>query len=320
MIRASAPGKLMLAGEYTVAIGNSCALSIAVDRRVTVTVEQGPKWLASSEDMGWDAADAQEDPILAAAIDHATELGMEGGHIHIASELGAGSDKPGLGASAAVCVATMGALHASCGLEPPTLEQCMAVHSVAQGGRGSGYDVATALHGGLIRFNPSAEGGPTVTPLEWVDGLHARVFFTGQGASTVAMLGRLQHFREARPSRAKRCFAELRQSAAAFIDAWVKAELRLLLDSAANVQEALVELDRKGRIGIQEGRHARLMSVVEDAGALARTSGAGGGDCLWAFAESRETLDQVEEKAVEEGFSALEVDYPSDGLSLETVG
>lgn len=323
-IRASAPGKLMLVGEYTVTLGTSPALAVAVHKRVTVTVEPNTSgsWTVTSPALELVDASPDEVPVVQSALQQVAQTAgdkLTGGSITIASELGAGADKPGLGGSAAICVAVLGALHEIAGLERPTVAECVSAHRDAQDGRGSGYDVATALLGGVVLFEPAED--PTAQPsaknVEWFDGLHTAVLFTGQGASTKGMLARLQHYRETRPSQSRARFLTMERRAREFVKAWTDKDLEALLDAAAGAQEALVGMDREGRIGIRGGAHAELMGVVEDAGALARTSGAGGGDCLWALATSAAEIDAAVAAAEAMDFTQLSVEFPSEGLLVE---
>ena len=57
-----------------------------------------------------------------------------------------GGRKLGIGTSAAVCAALCAALLARCGSELATFPIALAAHRSAQGGRGSGIDVARVVH------------------------------------------------------------------------------------------------------------------------------------------------------------------------------
>jgi phosphomevalonate kinase len=317
MVRASAPGKLMLAGEYAVAEGVGPALAVAVDRRVTVVVTlDGKGWRVTSADLGLEEAEPDEVPVVAAVLGTVDELPATSGHILIDSALGVGADKPGLGGSAAICVALMGALHHLIGAEPPTLPELVAAHQAAQGGRGSGYDVATALRGGVVLFEPSGEA-PSTERLPWPAALHRAALFTGQGASTPAMLQRLEQWRTAKPEEAARRFAEMGDAARAFVAAFRNEDLNALLDASAVAQELLIELDRTAHIGVRGGKHAELLSAVEDAGALARSAGAGGGDCVWALSDDPEDIEAAVSEAQALGFERLDVAVSEEGLRVE---
>src|SRR5262249_49109433 len=64
-----------------------------------------------------------------------------------------GGAKLGIGTSAAVCVATTAAFCAYLGIETDVLAMALAGHIRAQGGSGSGLDVASSHQGGFIRFS-----------------------------------------------------------------------------------------------------------------------------------------------------------------------
>ena len=55
---------------------------------------------------------------------------------------------------------------------------------------------------------------------------------------------------------------------------------------------------------------------IEATGAVARTSGAGGGDCLWALAADEAGLQAAVEAAEEVGCRRLDVGWPGRGLEV----
>jgi phosphomevalonate kinase len=318
VIRASAPGKLMLAGEYTVVDPGGPALAVAVDARVTVeVVVDGSAWSVTSAELQLGQAKPDAVPVVASAL-AAVPGCPEGGQITVHSTLGVGDKKYGLGASAALAVATMAALHRAAGLDAPTLDACIAVHRAAQRGLGSGYDVATAFTGGVALFEPAAAGGPgpTVTALSWPPGLHAAVFHTGQGASTTALLDRVSCWRSEDPEDMKFYLDPLVAESREFIDAWKAADVRRILTSAAQLQEELDAFDRAGEIGIYGGGQMQLLAAVEDAGAIGRTSGAGGGDCVWALTDRAATLERATAAAAALGYTRLSLEFPEGGVNV----
>ncbi len=321
MIRASAPGKLMLAGEYTVADPGGPALAVAIDVRAVVTVEPGPSssggWRVTSPALSLVEGDPEEAPVIAAALARVPGL-PEGGLIHVDSDLGLGRTKPGLGASAAVCVAVLGALKRAAGVvEPPSVWDVVAAHTEAQHGKGSGYDAATALTGGVALFD-STGPEPSVQQVGWPEGLHAAVLFTGSGASSTHLLQRVAHWKAASPGPMAVHRDRMVEAARALVAAWQRGDVGAILDAAANAQEALTLFDRAGGIGIRAGRHAELLAAIEDAGAAARTAGAGGGDCAWALSDDPERLEAAVAAAEALGFQRLDLRWPAEGLRVET--
>jgi len=314
VITASAPGKLMLAGEYAVVGGHGPALAVALDARATVRLEPGGDgWRVSSSALGLQEASVAAVPVLAAAV---TELGSRlpsGGHLVVSSELGAGSDKPGFGSSAAVGVAGLGALRSFAGLGAPSLEEAVRVHRAGQAGRGSGYDVATALYGGLCAFE-NAPSGVAARSAAWLEGLHAAVLFTGRGARTTDHLARLEAATAAGTSQA--LLEALGRRASDLLAAWERGVVAGVLACAEAAERALVDLDAACDLGIRGGGVGELRQAIASTGVVARTSGAGGGDCVWALASSGASLAQAVEAAEAVGCRRLGVGWPGLGLEV----
>ena len=182
---ASAPGKIVLAGEYAVLYG-APAICMAVSRRAVVTVtaspEEGPGKVSTPGYVG-------DDP--AAILDIAGPDARDGRDFELDTRaFSEHGRKIGLGSSAALTVALLAAVNKTADVFAAALD----AHRRFQGGKGSGVDIATAVHGGLLQYTmPSAE----VRPLRWPDGLAMRVLWTGVAASTTDRLGRLDADRNA---------------------------------------------------------------------------------------------------------------------------
>ena len=282
---ASAPGKLILTGEYTVLDGAE-ALVIAVDRRVvarrTVTQVAPSPFLA-----------AVADELLARGHDHAASLARE---IEVDSTaFYTDGGKLGLGSSAAVTVAAMLlALTAETDDDlPPVIDRelvrelAMAAHARAQGergARGSGADIAAAVHGGTIVF--ARDRSPIVSRHRWPTGVRLVPFFTGQSADTTTLVTAVAAARAARS-------AEVGAALTAIADA-SRATCAALAARAPGVGETGV------LAGIRLAAHAfdrlaiatnlplvpacvrevrrRLDANPDALGGTAKTTGAGGGD------------------------------------------
>lgn len=320
MIRASAPGKLMLAGEYVVIERGVPALAVAVDRRLSVEVvpEAGRRqWLVTSPALALKDAQLKAVPVLAEVVARVPGL-PSGGRITVSSQLGEGADKPGLGSSAALCAAALAAFWRLSGASgPPDVHLAIAAHRASQGGRGSGYDVAASVHGGVTLFHP-AQGSalPVIERLPWPAGLHAAVFRAGKGSSTVEFLGRMSSWRDEDPESFDACIEPLAAETLGLIGAFREGNVPQILDGLAQVQEELQTMDRIGELGILAGGQCQLLGLIEDAGAIGRTSGAGGGDCAWALTDDPGRLAAVAASAAELGFSRLEVELGGAGLRV----
>ena len=150
---ATAPGKLILTGEYAVLEG-APALVIAVNRRVVATRRIAPR--GSSPFL---IAVADEVAARKGADHPATKAAME--IVVDSSMFYQGTHKLGLGSSAAVTVAAAALALAADTKSIPVIDKvevlsiATAAHARAQGergARGSGADIAAAVFGGVLAF------------------------------------------------------------------------------------------------------------------------------------------------------------------------
>jgi mevalonate kinase len=140
MMAASAPGKLILFGEHAVVFGEP-ALSTAIVLRAEVYARPHKEWLADGASL--------DEPRYRYVKACVRKTKVEGPlWIEIRSMVPSGA---GLGSSAAVTVATLGALHGSTGpLDPRTIaREAFEVEHEVQG-RASPIDTSTASAGGGI--------------------------------------------------------------------------------------------------------------------------------------------------------------------------
>src|SRR3990170_5550600 len=146
MAAASAPGKLILFGEHAVVFGEP-ALSTAIDLRTEVYARPHPAWLV-------DGASLEEPKYR--YVKAATRHVWSGGPLwyEIRSMIPTGA---GLGSSAAVTVATLGALQSLQGrFDPPAIARdAFEIEHEVQG-RASPIDTSTATAGGglLVQGDP----------------------------------------------------------------------------------------------------------------------------------------------------------------------
>ncbi len=173
--RASAPGKLVLAGEYAVLEPGEPALAVAVDWRIHAMVRSAPDYRFTSDSLGlldvkasWDSHDyliegriAPETQFASRAVSVALRLLQARGFQNRPFELvlqgaftSANGSKVGLGGSSAVTVAILGALLGAAGQNPTAEEiyKLAALAHVEAQGSGSGLDVATSVLGGVVHF------------------------------------------------------------------------------------------------------------------------------------------------------------------------
>jgi phosphomevalonate kinase len=278
----TAPGKLVLMGEYAVLDG-APALVLAVHRGVGCRVEPGPDRLLI-ETPGGDArfVRAALEAVAAAAARY-TFFDLDPCHL---------PGKPGFGGSAA---ATVAAVLAGGGAGP----EAFAVHHQVQGG-GSGVDVAASLHGGLIRFQGGrAEPLPVVEPL---------VVFSGQSAVTGP---RVQRYREALGARDRAAFV---QASTELVDHFSTQPLAAM----AQAGELLADMAQRAGIAYLTPGLARIAALARSFGGAAKPSGAGGGDCAVALLPDPDASRAFVGACDAEGLVVISV-RPAPGASARSI-
>lgn len=286
------PGKLFLAGEYAVLEGGPAILT-AVGRTAIASFIPGLS-----------AATA----LVAAASAHAraalTARGLvlpEGAaRVDTSTFMRAGT-KLGLGSSAAAAVAAVAAAFAHAGLdlgEEQTLLRATAdtAHRAAQGGVGSGADIAASVRGGFLRFTRQAAAGSdasdevTIQATQPPAGLHMVTFWTRSSARTTDFIGGVERLRRANPAAHSRRLADLLDAANAFAGAFATSA-KDTVTAAAHCYAALAALGLDAGLPIVVPAVAEAALLAKQLGGAAKPSGAGGGDMGIGFFSDKPAAD-----------------------------
>jgi len=316
---ASAPGKLVLCGEYAVLDG-APAVCMAVDRRATVRVTDADgrwhrvsapgyastegrfradgkciDWLQGKDhyrvvDAVWRSIGPVDEGPLSIALDTTAFLD------------GASGKKIGIGSSAALTVALAAALTHS----GDVLESALYAHRLLQRGAGSGVDVACSVSGGLVEYRMQ---GAAVLSLGWPAGLAYRVIWTGVPASTRMKLDKL----EKSGRRTSRC--ALFDAAEDMANAWRSAAT--VMGQFPAYIEVLRNFSVDHDLGIFDAGHDRLVTEAAAAGLVYKPCGAGGGDVGILLGDSDEQLDDFMTGRQASGRRVLGCELEPDGVLLE---
>ncbi len=337
MTEAHAPGKLVVCGEYAVLAG-APAIAVAMEARArarvtdagnggSLAVADGGTWAFVWQDglPRWREIPPDGQGRILEAV--AATLADEGAKLSVPLDIrldtrafrvwraDGRADKLGLGSSAALTVALTAALlaHAgrACTARAQLFDICARAHRRFQEGAGSGIDVATAVHGGVVLL-----AGGEIRPLAWPAGLAWLPVWSGAGASTREMLDRYKAFRDADPARFGRQTAVLREIAVAAASAWEGQEIQALLRSLADYDDALRALDSGAGLGIYTPAHDRFARIAQRCGAVYKTSGAGGGDFGIALADSLDIIDRVAAAFAAERALTLPGSHGAGGVDL----
>ncbi|WP_166986123.1 phosphomevalonate kinase [Canibacter zhoujuaniae] len=225
--------------------------------------------------------------------------------------------KFGLGSSGAVIVATvaaLGELH-QLALTPAERFQLALIASASLSVRGSGGDIAASTFGGVIRYispdrtqiaadyrkggldgalNSPGWHGCLIEPVELHSDLHFLVGWTGSPAKTEQLVAKSK----AAPvdPQAEALFLAKSARAVQEIAAVLSADTldrEQLQQTVAAARSALKEYGEATGIAIETELLSALCELALSAGAAAKSSGAGGGDCGIAFANDLATRQAV---------------------------
>ncbi len=317
--RASAPGKLVLCGEYAVLDG-APAVCTAVNRRAQVKVTAvGGQWHRVSAP-GYSSLEGRfevdgnaiawlqgedEYRIVDAVWQTVTPVPKRCLSIELDTRAfvdETSGKKIGIGSSAALAVALAAALAQSSDVLEPALHS----HRRFQGGTGSGIDIATSVRGGLIEYRMK---GAAVSPLRWPAGLAYRLIWTGVPVSTRVKLDKLEKTGH-RASRAALC-----EAAESMANSWRSAAA--VMSQYPAYIEALRQFSVDHDLGIFDAGHERLVTDAAAAGLVYKPCGAGGGDVGILLGSSDEQLTDFMTGREDSGCQVLGFDLEPDGVLLE---
>jgi phosphomevalonate kinase len=351
----SAPGKLFLAGEYAVLWTNSpsppgervgergVSRVLAVgprahalvrprsDRRVELVLEGG-KLSGDATPLGvkWDRVPGQEFHFVARTVDLALRVaGRETEGFSIAFEPSplVNGHKLGLGSSARAVVLAAEAARTGLGADFDTLKLALVAHAEAQGGKGSGGDVAASFAGGVVRYR-KYDVGPLIAAANQetlraalpespaVDLLRVATpklpmayVFSGESASTTSLVKEVE--RTWSPERRATFVTESDAYGDALESALTRGDFPAAKEAAAALQALLVSLGPTRSEALE-----RILSLAEALGCGGKQSGAGGGDGCIVFGPDVAALDAFLSACGARGLFAMKV-APEPGLRGE---
>jgi phosphomevalonate kinase len=297
-MKARAPGKIVISGAYAVLEG-APAIASAVDRFVVAdaahsTPTPTPEVLAAFEGAPAPACDA--------------------------SALFSSGKKLGLGASAAILVASLaariieerGAL-GDIELATAVLSRALRAHQSAQGG-GSGVDVAACAFGGTIAFRRGGES-PEALAVKLPADLTLEVWWSGRPASTSELIGKVNALRDRASLRYIRLI-EVQEAAS------LEAEIALQRGDSSAFLRALdaqrFALDALGNAAgapIVDDVARALGEAASALGGAALPAGAGGGDVL-VFAGLAPSPPEFAARARRFGYERLELALGARGVHV----
>lgn len=303
---ASAPGKVILCGEYAVLEGVPAVVA-AADRRVTAawTDSEAPPCPPEAEEARALAEKAY------GTVPSALTIGAE--------SLLQDGKKLGLGSSSAAAVASAAAVLNWHGHDPEDSDVRRRVFELALAGHhavaphGSGLDVASATFGGVLRFRKEAAGA-RAHPMAWPEDLYASVIWTGTPVRTSGLVEAVLAFRDADDENFQTHMNLLRRVANHFVEAFAEADVKGICDAAAAYAVGMEVLGTSARVEIVTHSLRTIGRLAGDAGGAAKPSGAGGGDIAVGFFPERGRLEFFESKCRQAGATPLNLTLGEPGV------
>ncbi len=336
---ATAPGKVVLLGEYAVLAG-APALVLAVDRRCRVELklcgaddcrieapqldiapvrfgldERGqPRW---PEDLP--ATFARTAALIDDVLGHVRALGGRATPFRMlvdTSELfesdGTRSVKLGLGSSAATAVAIDAALRAAFAggdgseAESETVARLLVPGRRAQGNAGSGIDLAASLCGGVIGYRIAGEH-VEIKRMTLPESITTCFIWAGEPASTTDLLAAWHRAREVSPRAHGRLLGEMQAVAGAGLEAVERGDAPQILARWSN---DLVGCE------VVTTEHRIATGLAELLGGVFKPCGAGGGDLGMAASLEAPFRSRMQYLCRQAGLSVLPIGQANRGVHV----
>ena len=319
ILRLSAPGKLMIAGEYVVLDGAESLVAAVGARVIALASPLGSDGSPGSSPVSPGGAGLPPEAVLARSYAEA-ELGAAPMELTIdTSALRHGDKKLGLGSSAAASAASAAAVLAWHGGDPAAerrrvLGWALAGHR-AVAPQGSGADVAASTLGGLVRFRRDAvEEASTIA---WPSTLHVVVVWTGEPARTSDLVAKVRALADADRPRYEQATAPLARAAEALLAAMIEGDAHGAVRAAGEHGRAMAGLGHAAGAPIMTPSLARVAALAEAHGGGAKPSGAGGGDVALAFFDDEDRAEAFRGACRAEGLALVPLAIGVAGVRVD---
>lgn len=320
-VTVSAPGKLMLFGEHAVVYNRPCLVT-AVDQRMRATVEfisepelqiEAPDVKVSGykkplKELGMGEIPKGAKFVEIAVRNFASKYPLKQGiTVRTKSEF---SSLFGFGSSSASTVCVIKALSELTGkkLSNKAIFDLAYKTVLDIQGKGSGFDVAAAIYGGILYF---VTGGQEIKPLK-IKNLPLIVGYTGIKADTAYLV------KEVVGGRLKRYPKVMNETFDTITDIVETAKKAFLKEDFATVGE-LMDINQGliNSMGVSIAKIEDMAFAARNAGAYgAKLSGAGGGDCIIVLAPDGKRK-AVEKAITRVGGEVIKVKTNAEGVRVE---
>lgn len=345
---ASAPGKVVLLGEYAVLEG-APALVQAVDRRCRVELDacsarecrvEAPQLGISPVGFRLDAGGRPRWPdemapefkrtaaLIDAVLAHVAGCGGRIAPFRLRIDTGELFDgsprhpiKLGLGSSAASAVAIDAALQAAFLVEPADesderrVERLLVPGRAAQGNAGSGIDLAASLCGGTLAYRIDGER-VEMRAVTLPEAIRCCFIWAGEPASTSDLLAAWRALKGTAPRDYGRLVGEMQAVAVAGIEAVDRSDTARMLACWSDYGEIMGKMNDVITREVVTVEHRLAGALAELLGGVYKPCGAGGGDLGLAASDDARFVARMHELSEKAGLATLSLRPADQGVCV----
>ena len=314
-VAVSAPGKLLIAGEYAMLEGGD-AIAVAINCRAYARLSR------DRAERGVDSLPLQASQARAAAERSVGEVPL---HLAVdVSELRYMGKKLGLGSSSAISAAAAAAVFAyhghdlnSSAVRDHIMEVALTTHRTVIP-HGAGADVGAATLGGIIHFSQQGKSFE-MRPLTWPEQLKMKAVWSGAEADTGELIKQVRELVKRDAPGYRGLIDALSAKAHDCLDALRKADVERVVKSLDEYGRAMRALGQAAQAPVFTDTLDRIAQIARESGGAAKPSGAGGGDVAVALFSSDEDATRFSAKCREQNLYVLGCRLDTRGVRVELI-
>ena len=341
MIKCSAPGKLMISGEWVVLENSKCIVA-AIDKRVFVKIENSKEIIINAKDFEIknvkcflkknliiNTSKEKKKKLIFMKTAIETTLKYIGKWKNFKISSFGKKEKIGFGSSSALTVAVVYGLLKFHNLKISKKEifKISAIsHYFAQKKFGSGFDIASSVFGNIIIYRKFDSKWlleklknyeiKNVVKKKWRKlyikklknpEIKILVGWTKCPVSTLYMIKKMNLFKRKNKKQYDKIYLEISKLTEKLIYVFKKNNKRKTINLIKKNELLLRELTKKSNVPIETEKLKNLSDIANENGGAGKLSGAGGGDIGIAICFSEKTKEKIKKKWQKQGIYPINV-------------